>query len=180
MHIGTIAYFKRIAEYLNKIKDDCVLYEGIGGDTPEIKKYISLLKEIASIMGFITQHEMEYKKGWVNSDITYKELVSINGGELFDGKFDGDSDILKTNPKIIKSLIKFVLNSRILFKSPINDNVLIGLRNSHVIRDVFKVLEKENEVAIFYGNGHRKGIDKFLKSLGFKSTMIGKYDPFEK
>ena len=45
--------------------------------------------------------------------------------------------------------------------------------------DTFEKLSIENRCCILYGEAHLKGIEKFIRSVGFKKTSTVKLRPFD-
>lgn len=182
MHIATKQYYEKIENILSKFKDNTVLYEGVGNasNNESLVTYTLLLMKLADILDLTFQKDgVEYKKDWINSDMDIDDLEVINGGTIFKKIDTVNFDRLAENKKRTKFIFKIVLKMLKLLSRGINKPVLLEIRNNKVIMDTFRTLKDNDDVAIFYGDMHEKGIGKYLKSVGFKREVIEQLNPME-
>lgn len=172
-HVAKKEYFRELREILYSHNN--VLYEMVKG--PKRKKnYIVNGIEIMAMFkdDIVSQkEEIDYKReGWENSDLHIDELLLFNPS--LKNRLEKIENLNIKEIGNITFLGKILAN--ILLSEPVMlllqkykpDYAILDMRNHKVLYDIFKVLKEENEVCVFYGEGHLKGLVYSLKKLGFK------------
>lgn len=184
MHIGTTNYYKNIQKELDNTKHNKVLYEGVIGYNKS-DFLIKLYNALSDVLGLVFQKkEIKYNKSWIRSDLNIETLISASKKLDFnDIENDCDDDFLEELKKfkgsfIFRLIFKTILNTSVILSFFFRDPVILDLRNYKVILDCINQLKDNDNICIFYGEAHLKGISSFIKKIGFKEFKRTKLNPF--
>lgn len=182
-HIGTKEYYSEIQKRLDSFHPECVLFERVKGANKNIK-LMEMFELIAGVLEVSNQKtEITYNEKWVHCDLHYDLLVSAKGGpigaEFNSDEHDEMKGFLIENKRLFRGIFKLLAPALPFVFSLKNEPVILDLRNSYVLITAFEVLKTNNEVCIFYGDAHYRGIEKFIKSVGFKLVSKETMNPFK-
>jgi hypothetical protein len=140
-----------------------------------------LYKLAAEMTDFVMQSFNKTDK-WVNSDTTSEVVAQMNSNALDRvSKIDMKRYDSIRNNESAKKLFKFALIAALNSLGAIGKNSPpCTLRNGLPVLDTLKSMSNNcKKISIVYGEAHIPGIEKMLKSVGFKRTGILKLDPFK-
>ena len=181
-HIGKKHYYNEIQKELDSEFHDIVLFEGVKSKQNK-SGLTELYNMLADSMSCIGQKEgIVYSDKWKRSDLDFDILISAKPSLReklnFDNlKIDEMQDFVKKSP-FAHTIIRWFVPVLLKFASRKEFPVICDMRNYKVILDCFHELKDKNHICLFYGDNHRKGIEKFLRSVGFEQYCTKKSNPF--
>jgi hypothetical protein len=167
-HIGRKEYWNKVQNILNKNK---VIYEAVRLDMG-LDKVMVPYKKLAEYTDTIFQGDVVYyKDDWILSDINMDELLTFYNEKDIDS-FDKTIEKIKCLPKFF---IKYIFSIVMFVECNFGNDPLVYKRNDKPINTALNC--KEN-VVIFYGEAHRKGMKNILRQKGYRIVSEKKLYPF--
>ena len=180
VHVGSVAYYDAVKSHISGEK---VLFEGVkkseGIDLENISKMYTVF---AKALGFTTQKEqydeMCKQENYINADIEAADIFEFASKDSKLRKIMSESESFEydektINVKIIRNIIMVILKLTYImqfFTIKKDRHLVVDLRNYIALHKAIQESRNCKEISMIYGEGHIRGMRKFLQKCGFVVT----------